>query len=51
MRINPWIALVVGGALTALAANGGRIFDGISDLLAPPPATIIIVAPAGSDTV
>jgi hypothetical protein len=44
------VSLVV--AVLVLAATGGRIIDGLSRLFAPPPpANIIIVAPAGAETV
>jgi hypothetical protein len=44
------VSIVV--AMLVLAATGGRIIEGVSRLFAPPtPANIIIVAPAGAETV
>jgi hypothetical protein len=50
-RVNPWIVLSVGIALAAVAANGPRIYAIVNGLINPPPADLIIVAPAGSDIV
>lgn len=50
-RVNPWIALCVGIALTAVAVNGQRIYATVSRLINPPPANIIIIAPTGSNIV
>jgi hypothetical protein len=50
-RVNRWIVLSVGIALAAIAANGPRIYAIAARLINPPPADLIIVAPAGSDTV
>jgi hypothetical protein len=50
-RSNPWIALSVGIALALLAVNGSRIYAAFDRLINPPPANLIIIAPAGSDTV
>ena len=50
-RVNPWVVLSVVIALAAVAANGPRIYAVVNDLISPPPADLIIVAPAGSDIV
>jgi len=50
-RIHPWLVLSLAVALAALAVNFERISGAVSNLLAPTPANIIIVAPTGSETV
>ena len=50
-RLNPWIALSVGIALTAMAIGGLRIYTVVSRLINPPPPNLIIIAPTGSDVV
>jgi hypothetical protein len=50
-RLNPWIALSVGIALTAMAIGGPRIYTAVIRLINPPPPNIIIIAPTGSDVV
>jgi len=50
-RVNPWLVLSLAVALAAVAANFERISGAVSNLLAPTPANIIIVAPTGSEKV
>jgi hypothetical protein len=50
-RLNPWVALSVGVALTAMAVSGPRLYAAVSRLINPPPPNIIIIAPTGSDVV
>jgi hypothetical protein len=50
-RVNPWLVLSLAAALAAVAANFERISGTVSNLLAPAPANIIIVAPTGSEKV
>jgi hypothetical protein len=50
-RVNLWLVLSLVVVLAALAANFERISGAVSNLLAPTPANMIIVAPTGSEKV
>jgi hypothetical protein len=51
LRSNRLLLISLAIALGALAINGERILRALDALINPPPPSLIIVAPTGSDIV